>query len=181
MKIKKKKKKSINFDEQSVSLSWNQPSAKNGLLLWLSQSVPLTVTVFLTAFPEASVEVSESKLVFPRLPYVVDSVGQLPLSDLSQLVSPGRRQCAVEGVLGGTLWEGDRKSRFILNVVNAQRGYRISQHSLDGLFLTWTIWFRQFANTGHLVCEAQLQQKAERTHKWHKHSPGTCTGYHIEG
>lgn len=53
--------------------------------------VPLTITVFFTAFPEARVEVSKSKLVFARLPYVVDSVGQLPLSDLSQLLSPGWR------------------------------------------------------------------------------------------
>ena len=59
--------------------------------------------MFLTAFPEAGVEVSESKLVFPRLPDVVNRIGQLPLSDLGQLVPPGWRQCAVEGVLSGTL------------------------------------------------------------------------------
>lgn len=42
----------------------------------------LTIIDFLTAFPEAGVEVSESVLVFPRLPDVVNSVGHLPLSDL---------------------------------------------------------------------------------------------------
>ncbi len=63
----------------------------------------LTVTVFLTAFPETSVEVSKSKLVFSRLPDVVNRVGQLPLSDLGQLVSSGWRQRVVEGVLCGTL------------------------------------------------------------------------------
>lgn len=59
--------------------------------------------MFLTAFPETSVEVSKSKLVLSRLPDVVNRVGQLPLSDLGQLVPPGWRQCAVEGVLSGTL------------------------------------------------------------------------------
>lgn len=63
----------------------------------------LTIAVFLTAFPEACVEVSESKLVFPCLPDVVHCVGQLPLSDLGQFLSPGRGQCAVERVLSGTL------------------------------------------------------------------------------
>lgn len=66
----------------------------------------LTVVVFLTAFPETRVEVSKSKLVFSRLPDVLDRVGQLPLSDLGQLVPPGWRQRAVEGVLGGTLCAG---------------------------------------------------------------------------
>lgn len=63
----------------------------------------LTIAVFLTAFPETGVEVSESKLVFTRLPDVVNRVGQLPLPDLGQLVPPGRRQRAVVGVLSGTL------------------------------------------------------------------------------
>lgn len=63
----------------------------------------LTIIVFLTAFPETSVEVSKSKLVFTRFPDVVDRVGQLPLSDPGQLVSPGWRQRAVEGVLSGAL------------------------------------------------------------------------------
>lgn len=63
----------------------------------------LTITVFLTAFPETSVEVSKSKFVFSCLPDVVNRVGQLPLSDLGQLVPPGWRQCAVVGVLSGTL------------------------------------------------------------------------------
>lgn len=63
----------------------------------------LTIIVFLTAFPETCVEVSKSKLVFTRFPDVVNRVGQLPLSDLGQLVSPGWRQRAVEGVLSGTL------------------------------------------------------------------------------
>ena len=59
--------------------------------------------MFLAAFPETSVEVSESKLVLSRLPDVLNCVGQLPLSDLGQLVPPGWRQRAVEGVLSGTL------------------------------------------------------------------------------
>lgn len=59
--------------------------------------------MFLTAFPETGVEVSESKLVFSRLPDVVNSIGQLPLSDLGQLVSPGWRQRAVVGILSGAL------------------------------------------------------------------------------
>lgn len=63
----------------------------------------LTLAVFLAAFPETSVEVSKSKLVLSGLPDVLNSVGQLPLSDLGQLVPPGRRQRAVEWVLGGTL------------------------------------------------------------------------------
>lgn len=63
----------------------------------------LTITVFLTTFPEAGVEVSEGKLVFPGLPNVVHCIGQLPLSDPGQLLSPGWRQCAVEGVLSWTL------------------------------------------------------------------------------
>lgn len=63
----------------------------------------LTIVVFLTAFPETSVEVSKSKLVLSRLPDVLNCVGQLPLSDLGQLFPPGWRQCAVEGVLSGTL------------------------------------------------------------------------------
>lgn len=63
----------------------------------------LTVVVFLTALPEAGVEVSESKLVFARLPDVVHGVGQLPLPDLGQLLPAGRGQRAVVGVLGGTL------------------------------------------------------------------------------
>lgn len=57
----------------------------------------------LTALPETGVEVSESKFVLSRLPDVVDCIGQLPLSDLCQLVSPGRRQGPVEGVLSGAL------------------------------------------------------------------------------
>lgn len=63
----------------------------------------LTITVFLTAFPEAGMKVSESKLVFPRFPDVVHCIGQLPLSDSGQLLPPGWRQRAVEGVLSGTL------------------------------------------------------------------------------
>lgn len=63
----------------------------------------LTVVVFLAALPEPGVEVSESKLVFARLPDVVHGVGQLPLPDLGQLFPPGRGQRAVVGVLGGTL------------------------------------------------------------------------------
>lgn len=63
----------------------------------------LTITVFLTTFPEASVKVSEGKLVLPRLPNVVHCVSQLPLSDPGQLLSPGWRQCAVERVLSWTL------------------------------------------------------------------------------
>lgn len=59
--------------------------------------------MFLTAFPEPSVEVSKSELVFTRFPDVVNRVGQLSLSDPGQLVSPGRRQRAVEGVLSGAL------------------------------------------------------------------------------
>ena len=65
--------------------------------------VLLTIAVFLTALPEAGVEVSESKLVFPRLPDVVNCVGQLPLPDLGQLLPSGGRQCPVERVLSGTL------------------------------------------------------------------------------
>ena len=65
--------------------------------------VVLTVAVFLTAFPETGVEVSESELVLSRLPDVVNGVGQLPLSDLGQLVSPGWRQRAVVGILSGAL------------------------------------------------------------------------------
>lgn len=63
----------------------------------------LTIAVLLTAFPETSVEVSESELVFTRLPDVVNRVGQLPLPDLGQLVPPGWRQRAVVRVLSGTL------------------------------------------------------------------------------
>lgn len=63
----------------------------------------LTVVVFLAAFPEPSVEISEGKLVLARLPDVVHGIGQLPLSDLGQLLPPGRGQCAVVGVLGWTL------------------------------------------------------------------------------
>lgn len=69
-----------------------------------THSPPLTVVVLLAAFPEARVEVTESELVFPRLPDVVDGVGQLPLPDLGQLVPPGRRQGSVVGVLSGALW-----------------------------------------------------------------------------
>lgn len=69
----------------------------------LTGQVALTVIVFLTALPESSVKVSESKLVFTRLPDIVHSIGQLPLSDLGQLFSPGRGQCSVVRVLGGTL------------------------------------------------------------------------------
>lgn len=63
----------------------------------------LTTIVFLTALPESGVEVSEGELVFSRLPDVVNGVGLLPLPDLGQLVPPGRRHGAVEGVLSGTL------------------------------------------------------------------------------
>lgn len=66
-------------------------------------SCGLTVAVLLAAFPEASVEVSKSKLVLARLPDVVDGVGQLPLLDLGQLFPSGRRQRPVERVLSGTL------------------------------------------------------------------------------
>lgn len=76
----------------------------------------LTVAVFLTAFPETGVEVSESKLVFSRLPDVVNSVGQLPLSDLGQLISPGWRQRAVVGILSGAL------------CVTAQKGNSEEEH-----------------------------------------------------
>lgn len=78
----------------------------------------LTIAVLLTAFPETSVEVSKSKLVFACLPDIVDRVGQLPLSDLGQLVPPGWGQCAVERVLSGTLCvraqEEDNKNSIIL-------------------------------------------------------------------
>lgn len=60
--------------------------------------------MFLAAFPETRVEVPEGELVFARLPDVVNGVGQLPLSDLGQLVPPGGRQRAVVGVLSGTFW-----------------------------------------------------------------------------
>lgn len=73
--------------------------------------------MFLTAFPEASVEVSESKLVFARLPDVVHCVGQLPLSDLGQLLSPGWRQCAIEGVLSGTLCVTSREDKSEGNIL----------------------------------------------------------------
>lgn len=59
--------------------------------------------MLLAALPETSVEVSKSKLVFARLPDVVNRIGQLPLSDPGQLFSPGWGQCAVERVLSGTL------------------------------------------------------------------------------
>lgn len=59
--------------------------------------------MLLAALPEAGVEVSESKLVFARLPDVVHGVGQLPLPDLGQLLPAGWGQRAVVGVLGGTL------------------------------------------------------------------------------
>lgn len=59
--------------------------------------------MFLTTFPEAGVEVSEGKLVFPGLPNVVHCIGQLSLSDPGQLLSPGWRQRAVEWVLSWTL------------------------------------------------------------------------------
>lgn len=58
--------------------------------------------MFLAAFPETRVEVPEGELVFTRLPDVVNGVGQLPLSDLGQLVPPGGGQRAVVGVLSGT-------------------------------------------------------------------------------
>lgn len=48
-------------------------------------------------------KISEGKLVFASLPDVVHCIGQLPLSDLGQLFPTGRGQCAVVGVLGGTL------------------------------------------------------------------------------
>ena len=65
-----------------------------------------TVVVLLAALPEARVEVSEGVLVLARLPDVVDGVGQLPLPDLGQLVSPQGGQSAVVGVLGGALCGG---------------------------------------------------------------------------
>lgn len=65
--------------------------------------------MLLAALPESRVEVPESELVLPRLPDVVNGVGQLPLPDLGQLVPPGGGQRAVVGVLGGTLW-GDTET-----------------------------------------------------------------------
>ena len=69
----------------------------------------LTIAVFLTALPEACVEVSEGVLVLARFPDVVHSVGQLPLPDLGQLIPPCRGHGAVEGVLGGALWKTPHK------------------------------------------------------------------------
>lgn len=69
----------------------------------LTGQAALTVVVFLAALPEPSVKISESKLVFARLPNVVHCIGQLPLSDLGQLFPPCWGQCTVVGVLGGAL------------------------------------------------------------------------------
>lgn len=71
----------------------------------------LTIILLFTAFPEACMEISEGKLVFPCLPDVVYSIGQLSLSDLVQLISSGWRQCPVERVLCGALCvTGDKLS-----------------------------------------------------------------------
>lgn len=79
-------------------------------MITLTQLVdPPTFIVPLTGEPEAGVEVSQHVLVLSSLPDVVNSIGQLPLSDLSQLFSSGWRQCAVEGVLSGTLFKDKRR------------------------------------------------------------------------
>lgn len=77
----------------------------------------LTVIVFLTAFPEASVEVSKSKLVLSSLPDVANCVCHLSLSDLGQLLLSGRRQRSVVGVLCWTLCVA-QNSRILLFLLN---------------------------------------------------------------
>lgn len=73
----------------------------------------LTIVLFLAAFPEAGVEISKGKLVLPRLPDVVNRIGQLPLPDLGQLLSSGWRKSAVERVLSGTLCEERHKGTVV--------------------------------------------------------------------
>lgn len=97
--------------------------------------------MFLTTLPEAGMEVSESELVLPRLPDVVHCVGHLPLPDPGQLVPPGRRHCAVEGVLSGTLCEAHKKMmlRWIMDLkcLPCQK-YKKKKHSKLELEIYYT-------------------------------------------
>lgn len=91
------------FQSQRSRISNKRHQTASATAALASGQAVLTVVVFLAALPEPGVEVSESKLVFARLPDVVHGVGQLPLPDLGQLFPPGRGQRAVVGVLGRTL------------------------------------------------------------------------------
>lgn len=112
----------------------------------------LTITVFLTTFPEAGVEVSKGKLVFPRLPDVVHCIGQLPLSDPGQLLPPGGRQCAVEGVLSWTLY------------VTTEENY--TEKSICCSFLHWLISVMDTVNAllpyKYQVCQKRNTPKRQQ-------------------
>lgn len=134
--------KDMNVDQTQRSQISNKLRKTTSATVTLSTGqAALTVVVFLTALPEPSVKISESKLVFARLPNVMHCIGQLPLSDLGQLFPPGRGQCAVVGVLGRTLCmaAGQQESSSVCWWVRTVRQKRDKTALVLTVIDSWTV------------------------------------------